>query len=162
MRSFSITEAVYLEGCRLSARRTPLRTTVGAVLPGAIVLLVFLFHFKDPVSVSVLAGLGTAAGIALSVALVERTLIPWRARRLYEQHKGLHSPIEFSWTPEAVHLKAESGESTTPWSHYRRFQENDSVILLYLNDSMYHVIPKSVFLSESELSAFREACRVHT
>jgi hypothetical protein len=163
MQTFSVSEATYVESCRLFARRSTLRTLVGTAIPALAVLLVFVVFLHESITTALLAAGGTAVGIAFGMFAVDRSLIPWRARRLYRQHKGLHETIEFSWNPEAVSLRAASGASSTPWSHYRRCREGNSVFLLYLTDSMYHVIPKAAFQSEAELAEFRKQCsRVHT
>jgi hypothetical protein len=95
--AFSISEATYMEASKVAARRSVLRALTGVGVPALAAFLVFILVLGESSSNAVLAALGAAIGVALGMLAVDKTFVPWRARKLYRQHKGLQERIEISW-----------------------------------------------------------------
>jgi YcxB-like protein len=100
--------------------------------------------------------IGGAIGGGLGRELVRRLWLPYRARRLFAQHKALHKPIEFEWDHEALSCRTESESGRTPWLDYARRREDRRVILLYPSDVIFQVIPRRCFTDAAQEQSFRE------
>lgn len=37
-----------------------------------------------------------------------------------------------------------------PWSDYLKWKKNDHLILIYLSDCVYHMLPRRMFVDQSE------------
>lgn len=145
----------------LAAQRVHTRWTrrqvlvhVAVIAVGALLLLV-----PSRAHWTVIAGsalLGGAIGGALWREIMRWLWLPYRARRLFAQHKALHKPIEFEWDHEALSLRTESAIGRTPWSDYAHRREDGRVVLLYLSDVVFHVIPRRCFTDAAQEQSFRE------
>ena len=87
--------------------------------------------------------------------------VPFSARRSLNQYKALQR--EFSLSPSETGLKwtAENGNAIIPWTDFLRWKENDAVFLLYVSDSLYHVIPKRLFEVATDIQTFRVFLNEH-
>ena len=100
--------------------------------------------------------IGGAIGGALGREVMRRVWLSYRSRRLFTQHKALHKPIEFEWDQEALSVRTESANGRTPWADYARRREDRQVILLYLSDALFQVIPRRCFSDAAQEQSFRE------
>ena len=82
--------------------------------------------------------------IALPILLILNfaVYLPWKTRRLYKQQKSLQGELTFSFDEDGVTVQSENGSWRTAWTDYVRWKKNDQLVLLYLSDCMYHMIPK--------------------
>jgi hypothetical protein len=105
------------------------------------------------VSATLIVGCGVVGG-CVGGELTRRVLVPWKSRRIYRQHIALQEPFELSWNEARMIFSGATGSSATPWSYYREVRDNDVVIILLLTDTMYHLVPKSVFQTAQETADF--------
>lgn len=87
-------------------------------------------------------------------------VLPRRARRLYEQQKGLQVPFVHEITPAALISTDEFGHGERPWSHFLKWREDKDILLLYLTDIQSVLIPKR-FTTEEQIQALRERLQEH-
>jgi hypothetical protein len=85
--------------------------------------------------------------------------LPRRARRIFAQQKNLQRPFELRWDDDALCGASERGSSNTPWSDYLKSAQDDRIILLYLSDVMFQMVPKRCFGEPAQLEAFLACTR---
>lgn len=86
---------------------------------------------------------------------VRRVVLPRRSRRIFAQQKNLQRPFEFWWDDDALHGSNDRGNVATPWGDYLRSRRDDRVILLYLSDAMFQIVPMRCF-EPAQLAEFLE------
>jgi hypothetical protein len=74
--------------------------------------------------------------------------LPRRVRRLFEQHKELSAPVEHEITPEGLITKSQYGNSNRPWSIFSKWRENKDLLMLYVTDIQFVMIPKRLCTAE--------------
>ena len=91
---------------------------------------------------------GTLAGTALILILVlelaQRFSLPWQARRYFARHKALRRPRTVSWDDDELATEGANFNARTPWTDIRRWRENKEVVVLYVTERLFHILPKRV------------------
>ena len=83
------------------------------------------------------------AAIAISaVTGLSHVLSSRRARKLYRQHKSLHSEAIIGWSDGGFSYKSSLASGLQPWGHYRAWTENKDVLVMFLTDNMFNIVPK--------------------
>lgn len=157
MATYQLSEQDYIESCLLAWRLTKKQILLfnGSWLAIFLLLMPTLSRHDDilthlPVALVILVLLN-----AMLLFLLRKSIIPRFAKKNYRQYKALHQPCEFTWNDEGVSISNATGSSFTPWNDYHQIRENDSLILLYLNGSLFQAIPKRVFSSDASLAEFK-------
>jgi hypothetical protein len=78
--------------------------------------------------------------------------LPRRVRHLFDQNKELGAPIEHEITPEGLTTTSQYGNSSRPWSIFRKWKENKDLLVLYITDIQFIMIPKR-FCTPEQLTA---------
>ena len=73
---------------------------------------------------------------------INHVLVPRRARKLFRQQKSLHAEASIGWSDEGFSDKSELTTSLHPWTHYRRWGENKAVLVMFLTDTQFNLVPK--------------------
>lgn len=87
-------------------------------------------------------------------------MLPRRARKQFAQQKNLQRPIEFSWDEQALHWASANGNGQMPWSDYVKRRQNERIVLLYLSDALFQMIPKRCFDEPAQLQDFLRCAAV--
>jgi hypothetical protein len=82
--------------------------------------------------------------------------LPWKTRRIFKQQKALQRKLVFTFDAEGVTTEAENGNWKTPWEDYVRWKKNDRLILLYVSDCMYHMLPKRLLAEPGDFDSLSE------
>ena len=82
--------------------------------------------------------------------------IPWKTRRVYRQQKALQREQSFKFDDAGASISNENGQATMPWSDYLKWKQNDHLILLYLSDCMYHMLPRRMFVDPTAFERLGE------
>jgi hypothetical protein len=106
----------------------------------------------QPIACGIIGGL---IGCFVIYAALQYIYTPWKARRVFRQHKSLQRGHTMSWNLDGIQAKSQNGESFTSWSDFIRWKEGEYLFLLYISDLQFHMLPKRVFSSEQELNDFR-------
>ena len=87
--------------------------------------------------------------LALPILLVFQftVYLPWKTRRLYRQQKAMQRHLTYTIDDHGISVESDNGTWKTPWEDVHRFKMNDRLILLYVSDCLYQILPKR-FLSE--------------
>lgn len=72
--------------------------------------------------------------------------VPWKTRRIYGQQKALQRELTFKFDESGALITTENGQTTMPWSDYLRWKQNNHLMLIYLSDCMYHMLPRRLFV----------------
>lgn len=87
--------------------------------------------------------------------------IPWKARKTFRQQKSLQREMTLRFDDSGLAIEAENSQGRIPWSDFLKWKENDRLFLLYISDPLYHMVPKRLFKSSSEVDSVREVMRTH-
>jgi hypothetical protein len=97
----------------------------------------------------------------LSLALGYVALLRWQFTRSYRGYKAIHSPIAMEISEAGLHSRSEHGEARLPWHLFRKYKENDRMLLLYQAGNLFHVIPKRLFRGLAELDQAKSVIARH-
>jgi len=92
----------------------------------------------------------------LYLALFFFAYIPWKTRRTYKQQKSLQREQRMKFDEFGFSAENELGRSTTPWSDFVKWKENDHLFLLYISDPLYHMVPKRLFSDAGNADRLRQ------
>jgi|SRR3990170_5122025 len=97
------------------------------------------------------------------ILLFGYTLLPRRARVLYNQQRELHEPMQIDITPDTVRFETSSGSSTRQWASFVKWAETPHNLILYQSDALLNVIPKKALPelnSQNEIRSYLRNARV--
>ena len=81
--------------------------------------------------------------------------MPRQMKRLFDQTASLHEPFTVEWNDTEFKSTNDMGNTTIPWEKFRKFKEDETLILLYQSDMMFNMVRKSDFESPEQLEDFR-------
>ncbi len=90
--------------------------------------------------------------IVLFIVLYYYVLFPRRVQRIYEQQKEMSASFEHEITPEGLASSNQYGYANRPWGNFRKWRENKDLLLLYLSDVQFILLPKR-FCTPEQLAA---------
>lgn len=99
--------------------------------------------------------LGVPAYFAWSFAF----WLPRKVRKSFRQRKDLHRPCFYFPSDTGLGAETEGAAGVKPWTDYLKWKEGKSVLLLYMSDDMYQIIPKHFFPSDDDLAKFKDLLR---
>jgi hypothetical protein len=89
--------------------------------------------------------------------------IPWRARKLYREYTAMREPVTVNVSDEGLEFISENGQGILPWVDIRKTKSNKTLLLVYPNRSIFHIIPSHFFASTEEylefIGLFNERCK---
>ncbi len=92
--------------------------------------------------------------VVAAVLLNLFVLTPWRVRRLFAQHKEISAPMELEITPTGLGMTTAYGNSNRPWGIFRKWKESRELLMLYITDIQFLMIPKR-FCTAEQIEALR-------
>ena len=147
----SVSYADYLAAYRLHRHRVATAMNwlmVGLTVVGALTLLGGYRWWGIVISCTSVGGL-------IGEFVQARIFLPWKVKKLYGQHKGIAEPITYEWDSQRLLAKGETGHGEYKWKDYAKVKEDDKVVLFYITDYLWHVVPKAWFNEPAELEEFR-------
>jgi hypothetical protein len=87
-------------------------------------------------------------------------VLPLTWRRIYDQDNEIKLPFEIELGEKTIQFSNEVGKTTRPWTHYRKWKENDELLILYQTDQHATPLPKRIF-TEKELAFLHEKLAGH-
>jgi len=124
---------------------------------GAIVLILFLWAAWLALTSDDFGAFDVLFLVTIIAFVLNFTVyIPWKTRRVYRQQKALQRELSFKFDDAGVSVSNENGQSVTPWDDYLKWKQNDRLILLYLSDCMYHMLPKRMFAESADFNRLGE------
>lgn len=92
--------------------------------------------------------------LPLVVFVVMPLAIKSQAKKLYNSSNGQFKSNHYSFEEEKITIQHASGEASFTWDNIFKLEENKQQFLLYINNTIAHVIPKSSFQSQQEQEQF--------
>ncbi len=127
-------------------------TLASAALSAAATLAVLRFLAGDRLPVVLLVfGAGLLVGPAVLFfwwGLIY-ALLPRRAGRLFDQHRSLRKEVSYGWSDEGLSYRGANGSGRIAWEDLHRWAAGRYSFLFYLNDNLFHFVPRRV-LSDAE------------
>lgn len=93
-----------------------------------------------------------ALGLVLALAL-HYLFFPFIARRNFRQQKALAEPMLLSWTDDEYCYTTGKSRTVMPFAHLYGYRRSDSLILLYLTNVLYLVVPVAPLRSSATETA---------
>ncbi len=87
------------------------------------------------------------------------SLSRWRTKIAFRRNPKFREEYHLTFTPENIHFKTASIDSSLPWTNYERVIESPELFLLMYGSGLYTLIPKRCFTSNEEMNAFRALVR---
>jgi hypothetical protein len=81
---------------------------------------------------------------AVLFALTLFVLIPNRARRYYQQYKGIQEPVTAELLEAGIRFANADGEGILSWPKVFQWRQNDRFILIYAMPVIYYILPKAI------------------
>ncbi|WP_174278973.1 YcxB family protein [Sphingomonas bacterium] len=88
--------------------------------------------------------------VALSIWIV-----PYQARRYYQQAAILRQPFTVSWDEAGLDSRTPRSTSTTPWDGYIGRREDSLTMLFFQTDALYQFLPKHA-LTAAQVARLRD------
>jgi hypothetical protein len=96
---------------------------------------------------------------AIYLLLYYFALLPWKARRIFRQQKGLHHSVQIELRDDGLFSLSPRGSATVPWADLLKWKENKHLLLLYHSDVLFHMLPKRCFPTAEALSSAQALLR---
>ncbi len=109
---------------------------------GSAVVAVAMYYFHNETNFITNYVIPILIVMLVAVALLQYAVIPWQARRHFQQSAMFSDEITMQWDADGFSLSGKRGQTTIDWSELYRWNENDVALLLYQSQIMFHVIPK--------------------
>jgi YcxB-like protein len=107
-------------------------------------------------------GLTLAGSLAITgvlLALLRFVACPFQARRNFRQQKSLSEDMALSWTDDAFLLETGKSRTEMPFADLHGFKASDEIVLLYLTNALYLLVPVGAFAGQAQLEAFLRKLR---
>lgn len=145
----------------LAAQRLHTRWTRRQLLAHAAVVVVgaslMLAPLPMPWAFIVGAALiGGAVGGAIGREITRWIWLPRRSRHLFHQNKAMQRPYAFEWDRDTLLCSSDAGSHRQPWGDLVRWREDERVLLIYITDALFFVVPRRSFTDAAVERSFRE------
>jgi hypothetical protein len=170
MGEFSVTMRVedLYRGFLLNAANRNVRPLLFAIAALVLTLIALLALFPEArltlaCSAGTLMLLGAvllAAALLGAVLVLRRPILRGMARRTLEQRRELATPVAWSFDDTALRVATRFTRSEFPWDALRGWREDDTTLLVYLADQLFHAVPKHQ-VEEAQVAALRGALESH-
>lgn len=77
-------------------------------------------------------------------------LIPYQAKKQYKELKSIQSEITMIIESDGIKIETTIGNNNLDWSHFKKWNSNEHIIIIYITSKMFYMLPQRVFSSESE------------
>lgn len=141
--AFTLTSDDYVAAQQLYLRGRyshPLMRVLLAIL-GILFLTGLFLPTGDAFFNALMVGAG-AGGLAM-VPFSYYVFMPRRARKLYDQQKTLHQPIEAVWSETGYDARSGETRGNVVWSDYHKWAADDKIVLLYQADNLFQMVPRA-------------------
>jgi hypothetical protein len=156
---FTLTEELAVKAAVLTASRYTIRFLWFALIVGLLTSAFFIVTGArwEPQRALLQAFL-TMAGAVVIVLLINLLMrywiYPFYARRNFRQQKALSEEMSLSWTDKEFLYTTGKSRTEMLFANLHGYRASGEVILLYLSDAIYYVIPVDAFGSIETSGSF--------
>jgi len=150
---FAVTlgEGDLVQAFKLNAKRKAIRPLIlAAVFVAALLVLLLAISpaarqslTSRPLTLMLEGALALTALLLLLVILARPLIFRKLAQRSLAQRADLAGPVEWEFGPEGVRHTTLHSDSHYPWAALRGWRENEVVLLLYIADNLFYIVPKA-------------------
>lgn len=97
--------------------------------------------------------------LPLVVFVVLPLSIKSQAKKLLNSSNGQFRNNHYTFEEEKITIQHVSGEASFTWNNIFKLEQNKKQFLLYVNNTIAHVIPKSSFQNQQEQEQFLQLVR---
>jgi hypothetical protein len=156
---FRLTKVLVVKAATLASSRYYLRFIVFAVIVGLLTSAFFIFRgpgrtFERDVLAVFLTVAGAVIIALLFLALMRYVIYPFYARKNFQQQKALSDEMSLSWTGEVFLYQTGASRTEMPFAHLHGYRASDDIIILYVADAIYFVVPVGAFGDGETVSLF--------
>jgi hypothetical protein len=146
MITFTLTKAEVLAAYKMANRPKHKEWIVGYTAYMAL----FIYAFFQHKTISLLLWLGFCVWIFYGLAKKRR-----QNREFFETNVVVTNPIEVSWSDEGYDVRQSWVRAQFSWHAVVRWQESDDLILIFMPDKNFNVLPKRAFTDAVQLDDLR-------
>jgi len=137
--SYLITQQDYLNGARLFTRLTQKKRIILVTL---FLFMALLCVFADSLFKPVLAG--GLIGMLIAIPLVRFVVNPIWLKRTYHNYAAIKEPQQIEFKEDGIQFSSADGSVLLRWKHIYQWRQNESYLLVYQNQRLYHIINKNI------------------
>jgi hypothetical protein len=107
-------------------------------------------------------GLTLAGSLAITgvvLVILRFVACPFKARRNFRQQKALSEEMALSWTDDELLLETGKSRTEMTFADLHGFKASDEIVLLYLTNALYLLVPVAAFAGQGQLEAFLRKLR---
>ncbi len=91
-----------------------------------------------------------SAAVVIALTIVYLRIAPERAAKsALRDNPVAKAPISIEISPEGFSASTQFGTSNLPWSLFVRRKQSDNLLLLYQNESLFHMVARRWFASDA-------------
>jgi hypothetical protein len=139
-----LTEDDFIAAMQLHALRAPRLWVIVGVVVVLLLLADYNFYAGSGVHSYVLLALG-AVYVFVLLIVVPYLIVPWRAGKQFRQMAASRDSFEIVWDDDAMTITAANWMQKSGWRDFVRSRENEKLILLYISDYSFRIVPKRAF-----------------
>jgi hypothetical protein len=164
---FTLNQDLVVKAATLNSSRYYVRFLWFSIIVGLITSIFFLFsrstwHLERELLGVVLIVTGTVVIALLLIGLARYVIYPFHARRNFRQQKALSDEMSLSWAGKDFICETGKSRTEMPFSNLHGYRASGEIIILYLSDAIYYMVPIKAFdgteQSSSFMRALEEAC----
>jgi hypothetical protein len=96
-----------------------------------------------PLTLMLEGALALASLLLLTILLARPMIFRALARRMLTQRAELTGPIRWEFNEEGIRHTTIHSDSHYPWAALRGWREDGSILLLYVADNLFYMVPKA-------------------
>ena len=85
---------------------------------------------------------GGGVGIALWLGILQFIIVPWQAKRAWNEFSLIKEPIDLTLTETGINLAQPSATLESPWQNMIAWNECAEVFAIYVTRQQAYIIPK--------------------
>jgi hypothetical protein len=156
---FTLTKELVVKAATLAASRYYIRFLWFALIVGMLTSAFVLLNRPKPnlereLLATFLIIMSTLTIAMLMIGLMRYLIYPFYARRNFQQQKALTEEMSLSWTDEVFIYTSGKSKSEMPFANLHGYRASSEIIILYLADAIYHMVPIEAFGGTEQLGSF--------
>jgi YcxB-like protein len=157
--SFTLNKELVVKAAALAASRYYIRFLLFALIVGMLTSAFFIVsgsraNLERELLAASLTIMGALTVALLMIGLMRYVIYPLHARRNFRQQKALAEEMNLSWTDEVFIYTSGKSRSEMPFSNLHGYRTSSEIIILYLADTVYHMVPVDAFADTKTLDSF--------
>ncbi|MBL8779536.1 MAG: YcxB family protein [Alphaproteobacteria bacterium] len=151
-------EGDFIAGTQLHAFRAPRLWVIAGVVVVLVLLADYNVYSGSGEHSYLLLGLGVLYALTLLV-FVPYVILPWRARKQFRQVTTARDPFDIVWDDETLTITAADWMQKSRWDDFVKSREDAQLILLYISDFSFRIVPRRAFADAAALDDFLRLAR---